>query len=573
MPRSQEDDRKVNRMKRILASTAAALAALIAIASIPTAQSAPADYDATRETKERIAKIKVRPTDWPQWGGSALRNNVPDAHGIPTDWDLDSGKNIKWAANVGSQTYGNPVIANGKVYVGTNNGSGYVKRYPSSVDLGVLLCFDEATGKFLWQHSSEKLPTGRVHDWPLQGICSAPAAEGDRLWYVTSRGEVVCLDAEGFLDGENDGPFKTEPNENKDEADVVWKLDMMSQLGVSQHNMCSCSVTFVGNTLFVITSNGVDEGHLNLPSPHAPSFIALDRSTGAVLWTDNSPGINVLHGQWSSPSFAVLGGVPQVLFPGGDGWLYSFHGESFKDGKPELLWKFDCNPKDSIYILGAKSTRNHLIGTPLIYDGRIFIGVGEDPEHGEGTGHFYCIDPTKRGDVSPQLVVNAKDPKTPIPHKRIQACEADKGDKMIDNPNSAQIWHFSRQDADGDGKVSFEEEMHRTCGTATAKDNLLFIADFSGLFHCLDVRTGKQLWAHDMLAACWSSCLIVDGHVYIGDEDGDVCIFALSPKKQLLREINMKNSVYTTPVVANGTLFIANRTQLFAIAEGAAKQP
>ncbi len=93
--------------------------------------------------------------------------------------------------------------ANGKVYVGSNNGNGYLKRYPATVDLGVLLCFDEkgrqvSSGKTAPKNS----PTGRVHDWPLMGICCSPLVEGDRLWYISSRGEVKCLDTEGFLDGE-----------------------------------------------------------------------------------------------------------------------------------------------------------------------------------------------------------------------------------------------------------------------------------------------------------------------------------------------------------------------------------
>ena len=112
--------------------------------------------------------------------------------------------------SLGSQTYGNPVVADGRVFVGTNNGAGHLKRYPSKVDLGCLLAFDEKTGDFLWQHSSEKLITGRVHDWPLQGICCAPLVEGERLWFVTSRGEVRCLDTQGFYDDEDDGPCKNE---------------------------------------------------------------------------------------------------------------------------------------------------------------------------------------------------------------------------------------------------------------------------------------------------------------------------------------------------------------------------
>lgn len=513
--------------------------------------------------------------DWTQWGGSPARNNTPEGTNIPSEWSIgkldkktgqwSNSKNIKWVARLGSQTYGNPVIANGKVYVGTNNGAGWLKRYPAAVDLGCLICFNEADGKFLWQHSSEKLPIGEPNDWPLMGICCAPLVEGNRLWFVSSRGEVVCLDTEGFLDDENDGPFKDEKVQAKDEADAIWYLDMMSQLGTSQHNMASCSVTAAGDILFVNTSNGVDATHSNVTAPEAPSFIAVDKNTGKVLWTDRSPGVNILHGQWSSPSYAVLGGVPQVLFGGGDGWLYSFKAEGTADGKAELLWKFDCNPKDAKYSVSGRSTRNHIIGTPLIYDGLVYVAVGEDPEHGEGNGHLWCIDPTKRGDVSTQQVFNTKDPKKPIPHKRLQACVPEDGDIARDNPNSAAVWHFAEQDVNGNGKIEFEEQMHRTCGTAAIKDNLLFIADFSGLFHCLDPKTGKQHWSYDMLAPCWGSPLIVDGKVYIGDEDGDVTIFKLSDKLEEPIEINMATSVYSTPVVANNILFIETRPYLFAI--------
>jgi outer membrane protein assembly factor BamB len=144
--------------------------------------------------------------DWNQWGGSPARNNTPESGPLPIDWDPgqfdaetgawkpETSRNVAWVAQLGSQSYGNPVVAGGKAYVGTNNGKGWIGRYPASVDLGCLLAFNTNDGSFLWQDSSEKLPTGRVHDWPLQGICCSPYVEGDRLWYVTSRGEVKCLD-------------------------------------------------------------------------------------------------------------------------------------------------------------------------------------------------------------------------------------------------------------------------------------------------------------------------------------------------------------------------------------------
>ncbi|MEZ6087224.1 MAG: PQQ-binding-like beta-propeller repeat protein [Pirellulaceae bacterium] len=558
---------------------------------------------------------------------------------------------------MGSQTYGNPVVADGKVYVGTNNSAGYLKRYPGDVDLGCLLCFDEADGKFLWQHTSEKLITGRVHDWPLQGICCAPLVEGDRLWFVTSRGEVRCLDTDGFHDGTDDGKvtndkgrvadlanaspdyapaveglnkgevtkaladllaqfgepiegeatvetiaegkkwlikakvdgverqmeamvagprlsvFKIITPDDKEEADVLWVYNMMENLDTSQHNMCSCSVTSYGDLLFVNTSNGVDESHIVLPSPDAPSFICMNKKTADVYWSDKSPGVNIVHGQWSSPTVAELGGVPQVIFAGGDGWVYSFKADTGTDGSPELLWKFDANPKTSEWILGGAGTRNNIIATPVVYDGLVYVAVGQDPEHGEGEGHLWCIDPTKRGDTSPQLAMKVEgDKRVPIPHRRLIAVEEEKGEVAIDNPNSAVVWHYTTFDQNGDGEIDFEEEMHRSCGTVAIKDNVLYIADFSGMLHCLDAKGSKDgqpivHFTYDMLAQAWGSPLIADGHVYIGDEDGDVSIFELGAENdEPIEEINMGTSVYSTPIVANGTIYISTKDKLFAIA-------
>lgn len=532
--------------------------------------------------------------EWTQWGGDSQRNNTPVGENIPTDWnvgefDFETGewdptdaKNIKWVAQVGSQTYGNAVVADGKIYVGTNNGNGYLERYPEDVDLGVLLAFDIETGEMLWQHSSEKLKSGRVHDWPEQGICCAPYVEGDRLWFVTSRGEVRCLDTAGFHDDENDGPFKDEKVEAKNEADVIWSLNFMAApYYVSQHNMCSCSITAAGDVLFVNTSNGLDESHINLPAPDAPSFMAVNKNTGEVLWTDKSPGENILHGQWSSPTYGVLNGQAQVIFGGGDGWVYSFDPAGDGKGGPKLLWKFDANPKTSEWILGGRGTRNNIIATPVIYEGMVYVAVGQDPEHQEGIGHLWCIDPNKRGNVSPELAFNSADPDQEIPHKRIMAVVEDEGDFVRANPNSAVVWHYSEQDRNDDGEIDYEETMHRSCGTVAIKDDVLYIADFSGLFHCLDAKTGKVHWTYDMLAQAWGSPLIVEEKVYIGDEDGQVAIFRHSADPNVAMkddggemvpyygEIEMGNSVYSTPIVANNVLYISNRTHLFAIEEGA----
>lgn len=524
----------------------------------------------------RPFNVHVKPGDWPQLGGTPHRNNATDGTQIPTGWDIETGKNVKWTAKLGHVTQGSPVVANGKVYVGTTNLQGHIKRYPRKVDVSVLLCFRESDGEFLWQYSSEKLPSGRIHDWPNQGLYSSPIIEGDRLWFVTNRGEVVCLDTAGFSDGENDGPFTTERPDNPDvpwqedrEADVVWKFDMMKELGVRQLHRATCAPTIWGDVLFICTSNAVGDDGVKFPASEAPSFMAMDKRSGKVLWTDNAPGRNILQGQWSSPAAGVFDGVPQVLFGGGDGWLYSFRADRWGDGKPEFLWKFDGNPKDAVFQLGSRGNRNSIVAMPVIDDGLVYLAMGQDPEHGEGVGHLWCIDPKKRGDVSPQLVVDQDG--NAVPHRRIQATApiGDLKPKAIPNPNSAVVWHFDQYDLNGNGKFEFEETMHRSTGSPVIKNDLLIIADFAGLVHCVNAKTGKPYWAFDMYAACWPTCLIVGKNVYAVDEDGDVAIFSLSDDFKQPVEVNIKNSIYTLPVYANNVLYIANKDTLFAIEVGA----
>jgi outer membrane protein assembly factor BamB len=446
--------------------------------------------------------------DWPMWGGTPDRNMVSNQKGMPTSWDVKTNKNIKWVAKLGSQSYGNVVVSGGQVYVGTNNEA--MRDPKQGGDRGVLMCFRESDGEFLWQHTNEKLAAGRVNDWPFQGVCSSPLVEGDRLYYVTNRCEVVCLDTQGFRDNENDGPYREEKLTGQFDADIVWKYDMMEEVGSQPHNMSNCSPVSFGDMIYICTSNGQDESHVNIPSPKAPAIIAINKKTGKKAWEDNSVDDRILHGQWSSPSVGKIGDVVQVVHGQGDGWVRGYDAMSGKK-----LWEFDCNPKDSVW----PKTRNELISTPVIFDNKVYVANGQDPEHGEGVGHLYCIDATKRGDIT----------------------------------QSGVVWHY--------------DKIRRSISTGAIYDGILFYPDFSGFLHCLDAKTGKVFWVHDMFAAVWGSPMVVDGKVYLGDEDGDIAILAAAREKKVIGEINMGSSVYCTPIPANGALFISNRNQLFAIAE------
>ncbi len=133
------------------------------------------------------------------------------------------------------------------------------------------------------------------------------------------------------------GPASRRSKPGKKDADILWRYDMMDELGVFPHNASNCSVITLGDTLFACTSNGQDWTHVNIPSPLSPSFIALDKKTGEFLGEDDAEiGPRIMHGQWTSPSIGKVNGKKQVYFGGGDGVLYAFDPTPVKEGDVEL---------------------------------------------------------------------------------------------------------------------------------------------------------------------------------------------------------------------------------------------
>lgn len=482
----------------------------------------------------RAEEEKAARAAWPLWGGTVQRNlvNLVEKN-IATDWSVakDKEKNILWSVNLGSKAYGGPTIGNGKIFVGTNNNRPRDKEIRG--DKGVVMCFRESDGEFLWQIVHDKLEAGRVNDWPEEGICSAPVIEGNRIWYVSNRCEVLCVDTSGA------------------KPKILWKLDMIKDLGVFPHNLATCSPLIVGDVLFVITSNGVDEGHINIPAPNAPSFLAIDKNIGKVLWQDKSPGRNIMHGQWSNPVYTVVKGKPQIIFPGGDGYIYSFNPKT-----GDLNWKFDCNPKGAVYRLGPAGTKNDFVSTPVIANNKLYIGVGQDPEHKKGVGHLWCIDITKEPKNKEKDLSPYSDPKEEVPEK------FDPKDPR--NKDSALVWHYGGKNPDEEGR---EFIFGRTLSTCAVHEGLCYVGEFDGVLHCLDAETGKKYWEYELGADTWSSPYLVDGHVYIGTENGTMHILKHGKKLEVVRKIPMRGIIRATPVACNGVLYVMteNPCRLWAI--------
>jgi len=497
--------------------------------------------------------------DWTMFGRDATRNPVSLEIAPPLDWDVGSFnratrtwtqpvRNVRWKADLGFGVYASPVIADGLVWIGANSRD--LENPQGEREAALLRCYRESDGKLLYEYISPRLDGDSHRDPPWHGLACSPSIEGDRLWVFTNRCEAVCL---------NIAPLK----QGSGKPQLVWKTDL-KELGIYVRplwmwpgRMCSVSQPFRGR-IYLTLPNGADDVGLNVPAPEAPSLVCLHKDTGEVVWSDNSPGANVLYSEFSSPLVADIGGRGQVVVAQGDGWV-----RSFDPASGELIWKFDINPKASKYSIGSDGTRNYFLATPVLYEDRIYIGSGRQASKAAGPGRLVCLDSTKAGDISHELAVDRKG--NPLPHRRLQAVDRQKGEEAVANPNSGLVWEFT---ADAGNFY----EMQRTLSSVAVHKGLVVAPDYDGFVHCLDAGTGKRHWTSDVFAHVWGSPLIVGDTIYVADDDGLVSLFRLSSDPDVatnggwpIAQVATGDGSFMSPVFANGTLYVCDRYRLYAI--------
>ena len=513
-----------------------------------------------------LSSLGVQAEDWPQWGGHDDRNMVSYETGLPASFvpgekdpqgggiDMTTTKNVRWTVRLGAYAYGNPTVARGRVFVGTDVKSLAADPRFTHTKGGLVKCLDEATGKLLWQlvtPERKTLPPEMHFSQQHLGTCSSAIVEGDRVFAVTSAAEVLCLDIQGQANG-NQGPFLSEgqylagedhppvPLTDAD-ADILWRYDLLAELGVFIHDAASCSVLIHGDLVYVTTSNGVDKGHEKVLAPEAPVLVALDKHTGRLAAREKE-GISarLFHAQWSSPSLGVVQGRPLIFLGGGDGVCYAFEAlAKAGDGVVNLkkVWSYDCNPpsyrfRDGVpvrYILGDKRRKDSpnkndgayvgpsdVIATPVFHQRRIYVGIGQDPAHGRGRGLFHCIDATQTGDIT----------------------------------KTGGVWSFAG--------------IERTMATAAVADGLVYVTDIAGKLYCLDADSGRCVWTYDTGVETWGGPLIADGKIYFGNTRG-LHILRTGREAVLLDKVSLGAPAYSTPIVANGVLYVTSQSYLWAV--------
>jgi outer membrane protein assembly factor BamB len=467
--------------------------------------------------------------DQAQWGQAWSRNPISAETPLSRGFDPETKHNVKWVVELGTQSHSTPVVAGGRIFLGTNNAN---PRDPKHIgDRGVFMGLDEKDGHLLWQLVVPKLEDDDYLDWPETGIASEGTVEGDHVYTVTNRGEVVCLDVHGMANG-NDGPYQEEGKHlalrgqpavapGPLDADIIWLLDMKEACGIWCHDGAHSSILIHGDHLYLNTGTGVDNTHRIIRRPLAPGLIVVDKKTGRYLARENeniSP--DVFHAGWSSPSFAEVDGKPTVFYCGGNGITYAFDPlpPTPSDDLRHLTkrWTYDMDPdapKDHVhrFTQNRKEGPSNIYGMPVIKDGKLFIAGGGDVFWGKDQSWLKCIDAR----------------------------------------TGKEIWSYPM------GK--------HTLTTPAIHGGLVYATDSDGVLHCVDEATGQPVWTHPMNGSFWSSPMIADGKIFLGTRKGNFTILTAGREKQVLCNLELKAPISATVTAANGTFYLATMKQLWAI--------
>ncbi len=287
----------------------------------------------------------------------------------------------------------------------------------------------------------------------------------------------------------------------------------------------------------------MDNTHRKIRTPDAPSLVVLDKRTGRYLARDDEHmAPNIFHCTWSSPSLGNIDGRPLVFFAGGNGMIYAFEPLAASTGTVDTnrpatagrspvaplkkVWQFDfdpAGPKTEVHRFTTNRTEgpSNIYGLPVFDAGRLYVAGGGDLFWGKREAWLKCIDATKTADIT----------------------------------REGLIWSYTLN--------------KHVFGTPVLHEGLIYLADCGRTMHCIEAATGRPVWTHEINGEVWASPLVADGKVFLGTRSGAYYVFATGREKRLLSESKLDRGISATTTAANGTLYVATMTHLYAVRDAA----
>jgi outer membrane protein assembly factor BamB len=229
----------------------------------------------------------------PGGSGTSAYNN------IPIEWDVASGKNIRWKTPVPLPGNNSPVVWKDRVFL---TGADEKRRE--------VYCFDSASGKLLWQKQAPGTAesTAKVPEVMEATGFAAPTAatDGLRVFAIFANGDLAAYDFNG-------------------------KLAWSKSLGIPENQYGHASSLATYKNMLIVQ---FDQGSRDKP-PKSKLF-AFDSATGKTIWQTDRP----VHNSWPSPIVIRAAGRDQII-TAADPWVIAYDAN---DGKE--IWRANCLQQD-----------------------------------------------------------------------------------------------------------------------------------------------------------------------------------------------------------------------------------
>jgi outer membrane protein assembly factor BamB len=413
-----------------------------------------------------LALILAAPTasfaaDWPMFRGPSRDGKSSDTK-VPLEWGKE--KNVRWRAELPQAGNSSPILSAGKVFVTCAQDRKGTERS--------LYCFDRANGKQLWV----KTVTWERADptYPDNPYCaSTPAGDGERVVAWHGSAGLLCYDFAGK---------------------ELWHTD----LGQFRHIWGYASSPIIHG----------DRVYLNC-GPGTRSFVvALDKTTGKILWQTDEPGgapdKDAQHpewlGSWGTGLITPVDGQEQLLV------FQPYHVNAYDPATGKILWT--CRGT------GPLAYTDVVVGDVA---GIGKMGIALAGYGGQGIGF-------KLGGSGDTTATHRLWQSTAKPPQRI--------------------------------------------GSGMFVDDRFFVVNEPGI-ECIDPATGKSLWNHRLPGeGIWSSLVSTPGRLYISTHKGKTLVFAADPKEwKLLATNDLGERINATPAISDGQIFIRTWKALYCIGE------
>ncbi|WP_347838148.1 PQQ-binding-like beta-propeller repeat protein [uncultured Draconibacterium sp.] len=260
--------------------------------------------------------------DWPDWRGTN-RDAIWKSENIIEKFESDTIA-IKWRVPI-NPGYSGPTVANGKVYLSD--------RIEKPVSQERVLCFDETSGKMLWEFTYDCEYSGIGYP---AGPRASVVIHENRAYALGSMGNLFCFDAE--------------------KGSVIWEKNLNKAYEINMPIWGIASTPLiVKNKLIVHVSGNNNAG-----------IVAFDKNTGNEIWRN----LNDRAG-YSAPILIEKNGKQVVV-----NWTeHSLSGLNPETG--EVYWRFPWQTGSGMSIATPVLSDDHIF-VSAFYSGSLLIKLGND---------------------------------------------------------------------------------------------------------------------------------------------------------------------------------------------------